>query len=115
MISTPVKSPYADLPPATSEMPGYADVRSARTLSATALTIVLASPSVSVTSSSRDVFPVALQARIEQLMCVDAAGILTRSGESFTTAEIEAAQREIEAMSFSASSSFLEFERSLPG
>lgn len=85
-----------------------------RTLSASALTCLFSIPGVSVTQS-QFVIPADSEARVRYALCVESSESLTRGSGEFTDEQIEAARRDIESMSASATASFFDFERSLEG
>ena len=85
-----------------------------RTLSASALSCLLSIPGVSATQSHL-VIPAGSEARVRFAICVEMSESLTRGAGEFTDEQVQAARRDIEAMSESATASFFAFERSLEG
>lgn len=85
-----------------------------RTLSASALTCLLSIPGVSATQSNLFI-PAGSEARVRYAICVEMSESLTRGAGEFTDEQVQAARRDIEAMSESATASFFAFERSLEG
>lgn len=85
-----------------------------RTLSASALTCLLSIPGVSATQSNLFI-PAGSEARARYAICVEMSESLTRGAGDFTDEQIQSARRDIEAMSESATASFVAFESSLEG